>query len=218
MTDKKNKAPSIQEQQEVLDKILNAAFAQTVEKGWKTLSLHDVAEAADLSLADLRQYISSKSDIMAIYNKRLDTRVLENLGEMDVTQDVPTKDRLFDILMERFDLMNADREALSRIIKTLNPDPAEMLDNCLRLKHSLIWMLEAAGIGTTGVAGKIRIKGLMFIYLVTLKTWLEDESPDLSSTMARLDKLLKQAEQAAYTFRMTDGDKSEHEAEPVAAE
>lgn len=218
MTGKKNKAPSIQEQQEVLDKILNAAFEQTAQKGWKALSLHDVAGSAGLNLSDLRQHIGSRSDILAIYNKRLDTRVLENLGEMDVSKDVPAKDRLFDILMERFDLMNADREALSKIIRTLNPDPLEMLDNCLRLKHSIIWMLEAAGIRTTGLAGKMRVKGLMVIYLVTLKTWLEDESPDLSSTMARLDKLLKQAEQAAHTFRMTDDNKPENEAEPVAAE
>lgn len=217
MTGKKNKDTAKSDHQEVLDKIVQAAFEKTSEQGWKHLSLSDIASALDMPLSDLRLYIENKTDIIAIYNKNLDSKVLANLAEMDLISEIPVKDRLFDIMMERFDLMNQDRDALSNIVRTLNPDPINMLENCMRLKNSLTWMLEAAGLDTNGVKGKVRVKGLAVIYLVTLKTWLEDDSPDLSSTMARLDKLLKQAEQAANTFRMGDRDNNASDT-PITAE
>ena len=218
MTGKKNKDTAKSDHQEVLDKIVHAAFEKTSEQGWKHLCLSDIANTVDMPLSDLRRYIENKNDIIAIYNKSLDSKVLTNLAEMDLSLEIPVKDRLFDIMMERFDLMNQDREAVSNIVRTLNPDPIDMLENCMRLKNSVTWMLEAAGLDTNGVSGKIRIKGLAFIYMVTLKTWLDDNSPDLSSTMARLDKLLKQAEQAANTFRMGDRDNKNIIDTPIAAE
>ena len=64
----------------------------------------------------------------------------------------------------------------------------------------MAWSLEAAGIGASGLLGLIRIKGLGLIYLAALRVWLEDESPDMSATMARLDKDLKRAEALVTAF------------------
>ena len=48
-------------------------------------------------------------------------------------------------------------------------------------------MLETARVGSDGLKGAIRIKGLTAIYLITLRTWLQDESADMARTMAALD-------------------------------
>jgi len=42
----------------------------------------------------------------------------------------------------------------------------------------------------------LRSKGLLAIWLATLKVWLEDDSPDLAPTMAALDRNLRRAESA----------------------
>ena len=54
--------------------------------------------------------------------------------------------------------------------------------------------LEAVGVHTAGPIGHLKVHGLLIIYLQTTCTWLKDDSPDLSKTMADLDKGLARAE------------------------
>ncbi|MFX7212929.1 hypothetical protein ABTI51_18345, partial [Acinetobacter baumannii] len=61
----------------------------------------------------------------------------------------------------------------------------------------LMWMLEAAGLDSGGLAGIARRKGLGLIYLDVLRTWRDDDSVDMARTMAVLDKRLKRAEALA---------------------
>ena len=58
-------------------------------------------------------------------------------------------------------------------------------------------MLEAAGIPTRGIHGELRVKGLVAVWLWTLRAWRADDSEDLAATMAALDTALRRAEQAA---------------------
>ena len=55
-------------------------------------------------------------------------------------------------------------------------------------------MLEAARLSTSGCRGRLRVKGLMAIYLATLRVWLRDETNDLAKTMAALDGQLRRVE------------------------
>ena len=55
-------------------------------------------------------------------------------------------------------------------------------------------MLEAAGISSSGIVGILRVKGLILIYMRSLKVWLNDDSQDLSETMATLDRDLARAD------------------------
>ena len=59
------------------------------------------------------------------------------------------------------------------------------------------WMLEAAGIGSGGLAGRMRAAGLAVVYARAFRAWLEDDSADLGKTMAALDRGLAQAERWA---------------------
>ena len=58
-------------------------------------------------------------------------------------------------------------------------------------------MLEASGIGAGGPVGRLKAKGLAAIYLVTLRAWLHDDTPDMARTMAVLDRSLRRAEGVA---------------------
>ena len=61
----------------------------------------------------------------------------------------------------------------------------------------MIWMLEAAGILSSGPFGLLRAKGLLAVWLITERVWLGDDSPDLGPTMAALDRNLRRAEKFA---------------------
>jgi hypothetical protein len=61
-------------------------------------------------------------------------------------------------------------------------------------------MLEAAGVSARGLTGGLRVQGLVGVWLYALRAWRKDQSPDLSGTMAALDRALQRAEQAAGWF------------------
>ncbi|MDP9095246.1 MAG: TetR family transcriptional regulator, partial [Pseudomonadota bacterium] len=62
--------------------------------------------------------------------------------------------------------------------------------------RSMKWLLEAAGVPATGVSGALRIHGLMALWLYALRSWEQDDSLDLSGTMAAVDRGLDRAMQA----------------------
>ena len=57
-------------------KAVRAAFDLAKERGWGDISLADIAQAANLSLADLRREFSCKSDIIRAFQKEVDAEVL----------------------------------------------------------------------------------------------------------------------------------------------
>ena len=56
------------------------------------------------------------------------------------------------------------------------------------------FMLEAAGIDSEGSTGAIKLQGLVIAWARVMDTWLEDSEPELSKTMAALDRELTRGE------------------------
>jgi ubiquinone biosynthesis protein COQ9 len=111
--------------------------------------------------------------------------------------DEPPRDRLFDVLMGRFDALDANKAAIKAIARGLSRDPLMNLLSAPRFMMSMAWMLEAAGISSAGLKGLLQTKGLAVVYLNTARVWLRDDTPDMSITMAALDKGLRRAERLA---------------------
>ncbi len=83
------------------------------------------------------------------------------------------------------------------LLRALPAEPPMALLLALATRRSMRWMLEAADVPVSGVRGELRVKGLVAVWLWTLRAWRNDESEDLSATMAALDSALHRAEQAA---------------------
>jgi hypothetical protein len=73
------------------------------------------------------------------------------------------------------------------------------------LPRSMAWMLEAAELDGSGLAGLARRKGLTAVWLATLRAWARDDTRDLGPTMAALDRALDRAEQVARSLRLDPG-------------
>lgn len=183
------KAPDIRE------KAMKAALTLAARDGWTNVGLQDIARHAKISLPALHELFEDRNDILTAYARMVDRKVLENIGEID--KDASHRESLFDILMERFDILNEDRDALISILESFKCDPKQMIIGLPYLGRSMSWMLEAAHIDTSGIKGAAHIMALTTVYLITLKTWVEDDSPDMSKTMAALDRNLGRAEQVA---------------------
>lgn len=175
------------------ERILDAALRLAAERGWRRTGLADIAAEAGIGLDRLRAKFASKPAIVNGLIRRTDERALA----LGAAEGSSARDRLFDMLMRRFDAMATNRAGIAAILRDLCRDPATALCHAPRLMVSMAWMLEAAGLSSSGSLGLLRTKGLAAVYLWALRAWLADDSRDLAKTMAALDRGLRQAEALA---------------------
>jgi AcrR family transcriptional regulator len=183
-------------EQAVLDAALNLASLQ----GWNATTMSDIAKEADVSLAELRALHGSKLGILAAIMRQTDEIVLAGT-DRDIGEE-PVKDRLFDLLMRRLDAMQPHRDAIAAIVRDLRRDP-NMLACVMAgpFRSSMGWMLEAARVEPWGPLTGLQVKGLGLVYLNVLRVWLEDDSEDLSATMAALDRSLGRVDDLVALLR-----------------
>lgn len=176
------------------NKIIDAALRLAASEGWAGLSLDRIAREAGIGLADFRKEFSSKADILAAFTRAVDDAVLAKTGPASANN--APRDRLFDVLMTRFETMAPYKPGLKRLREAM---PRSLTDGAVQLgasARSLYWMLAAAGIDAEGGRGAIRVPGLMALYARVFDIWLEDGDPGLSRTMAALDSRLRRGERA----------------------
>src|SRR5262245_31245419 len=171
---------------------VKAALDLAKERSSSDIALTDIAREADLSLAELRHEFACKTDILRAFQPELDDALLANMGAGG-DPSMP-RDRLFDIVMSRFEAMQPYKPALKRIAAHLCCRPGEAAVLAGSSLQSQYWMLEAAGAKLDGPGGALRVGGLAAIYGKVFCVWLDDGTPSLDKTMAALDKRLDKGE------------------------
>jgi ubiquinone biosynthesis protein COQ9 len=176
-------------------RVLAAALACAAAKDWAQVRLLDIAQEAKVPLGEMRDLFPSKSAIIAALLRAVDREVL-NRTERVAGQE--KRDLLFDVLMTRFDVLAPHKAALRSMAKSTGGDLA-LAGPLFASQH---WMLEAAGIDSSGAGGALRVAGLVGVYASVFRTWLEDDDPGQARTMAALDRRLRRGER---TLRQIDG-------------
>jgi AcrR family transcriptional regulator len=179
-------------------RIIGAALELAAQRRWRHVRLDDIARQAGLDRAAFGAEFSSKAAILAAFLRDIDDRVV-GAGAPDAGETA--RDRLFDVLMRRFDALAPHKVAIGAIVGDLRTRPGAGLCMVPRFLCSMAAMLEAAGLSARGIAGLVRIEGLALIYANALRVWLADDSPDMAATMAALDKGLRQAERVVRLCR-----------------
>ena len=185
-----------QDTQTVKTTVIQSALSLAADAPWADVTMHDIAVHAGIPLADIMMVFDDKTDVVAAFGKSLDAQVAEAMNGQVMADDAP-KDRLFDVLMARFDILNEHRGAVISMLNGLTSDPKQMAVSLPWVCKSMTWMMELAEVPTNGWAGSLQIMGLSAVYLKTLRTWIGDESEDMAATMAELDKNLSHAEKIA---------------------
>lgn len=170
-------------------RILDAAIRLAAERGWRDLGFAEIAVAAGVPLTQVYRVLPERSAILPAIMRSVDEAVLASSG--GEFSDEPRRDRVFDLLMRRFDALQSYKAGLGAIIRDLPGDPFSLLAAGPGLLRAMTWILEAAGVSTAGIRGAVRVKALALVYLATFRVWLRDDQPDLSRTMATLDRTLK---------------------------
>jgi hypothetical protein len=96
--------------------------------------------------------------------------------------------------MRRLELLAPYKPAVRSLMRSASRRPALALALNGMTLRSQRWMLTAAGIGTQGPRGALRVQGAALLYSRVLAVWVNDEEPGLDRTMAVLDRGLASAE------------------------
>ncbi len=179
--------------------IIDVALELASLQGWKETTLSDIAKSAGLTLADVHSTYPSKTSIVAAYTTRVDETVLQSIDQDLI--DKSGRERLFDVLMKRFDAMEPNKEAVRSILRASATDLESLALGPISIYRSMKWMMEAANISSSGAMGQLRIKGLALIYLAVLRAWFNDDTEDMEKTMISLDRQLDRAERLLGLLR-----------------
>jgi len=173
------------------DRIIAAALRLAETRGWRDLSLGEIAAEAHVPLVEFRKDFQSKGQILAAFSRAIDLAVLEKFPAPG--PDV-ARDRLFDVLLTRFELMQPYKAAIRRIRDDVGSSLGESLAQMRPALKSQYWMLAAAGISGEGGTGFLRVQGLLSVSARVFSIWLDDDDPGMARTMAALDRRLRRGE------------------------
>jgi len=175
--------------------VVSAVFTEAGLRGWRRTSLVEAARGAGLDLARTRQRFPSKLFVLMRFGSMADQAALTG-----TSTEGPVKDRLFDILMRRFDVLQAHRAGVLAVLDAAAMDPLLGLFLARLSLRSMEWLLEGAGISAGGLRGRLRVKGLLGVWLWSVRAWRADDSADLAATMTATDKALDRAGELARSL------------------
>jgi AcrR family transcriptional regulator len=177
------------------DAIVGAFMALLADKRIEDIGFAEIARRAGVSLSTLRVKYSSKVDILAAHMREVDRAVLDGI-DAGMAEE-PPRERLFDVLMRRLDLLAPDKAAVQSLQRSvmLNPGLALAL-NGLTVR-SMQWMLTAADVSASGPKGMVRAQGLALMFASVLRTWVHDDDPGQARTLAALDRALSSGQRWA---------------------
>lgn len=176
--------------------LIAAAFEQAAVTGWRRLNLVEAANTAGLPLDRVRTRFPGRLAVLLRFGLMADQAALAQAPSEPLVRD-----RLFDLVMRRLDVLQKHRAGVLALLRAIPTEPALALLLTAATGRSMAWLLEAAGVSTSGVRGRLRVSGLVGAWLYTVRAWRSDESADMAATMAALDKALDRAERLSDLLR-----------------
>lgn len=171
---------------------IRAALDLAAAEKWQRVTLDAVAAKAGLTPEALAEQFRSKRDLAAAILGAVDDRMVAG-GVYGADDADSVRDRLFDVLMRRFEAMAPDKAAYRSILEGSACDPKSALAMLCRFRRVMALTLETAGVSAAGPCGMLKAKGLGAVYLCALAAFFKDDAPDMAKTMAALDKSLRRA-------------------------
>jgi AcrR family transcriptional regulator len=173
------------------DKAIAALMELLADQSFEDIGLAEVAGCAGIKLSQLRAEFGSTLAILGAHIKQIDGAVLDG-GDADMAEETP-RDRLFDVLMRRFELLAPYKESIRSLMRSARRHPSLALALNAMAVRSQRWMLEAAGIDAAGPRGALRAQGAALMFAGVATVWVDDDEEGLDRTMAALDRGLASA-------------------------
>ena len=174
--------------------IVDTALLLAEGKDWESVRLHQVAEALNISLEEIRLHFREKEDIIDAWFDRADQEMLQT-REKESFRHGNTREKLHRLLMSWLTALQQHRRVTRQmIIGKLEPGHIHyQVQGVLRVSRTVQWLREAAGISSTLPGRAIEETALTALYLMTFAKWMFDDTEDSQSTSRFLKNRLNSA-------------------------
>ena len=174
----------------IMEKGLLAALDLAADTPWADLTLAAIAEKAGVSLSEFHG-LAGKDDLIP----EIDAWFDKAMSAEGVSGDEAARERLFDVIMLRFEAMQPYRAGLVSLMKYRDKTPAQLLRLPMARKQTADWALVSAGLDdSSGAPPGLKGVAIAFVVARTERAWRKETSGDFALTMAALDKGLRDAE------------------------
>ncbi|OJX09855.1 MAG: hypothetical protein BGO77_05425 [Caedibacter sp. 37-49] len=170
-------------------KTVETALEMLKDTSWDALTMEALAAKMSLTPIQLYTLFPTRCDLLKGIVQLLDEKMISLYQEGK--ESLSLHEKLFDIIMCRFEALESYKKALKNIFLTVWRDPISFPSGIFSGFHSMRLILETVGVPVEGIKGGLNIKILSFFYLYTLKIWFEDETQDMAKTLAQVDQGLK---------------------------
>ena len=169
-------------------KIVESVLFLLKKKSWANISLEEIKIKSKIKLFD--KLVENKKDILKKINQYFDYKLHILSANLENSNN---KDMIFEIIMMRFDILQNYRKEVISIFESFKNKPQELVILLPSLLDSMIKIIQYTKISSKGLAGQLKIKGILIIYISTFFIWMKDESSSLEKTMTSLDQYLDNA-------------------------
>jgi hypothetical protein len=171
------------------------------------VTLFDIAARAGVPAADL--YPRTPGDAYDAIEEYFDRAAATSAGAPDTSAN--TRDRVFDVVMARFEAMERWRAGALALDTAIERDPLGQAAAFARAGRSARWLLAVAG-ESAETATPARVQALALALTQARSAWRSDEAGDFARTMSALDRALRRTEsffesvgRVADAFKPTQG-------------
>jgi ubiquinone biosynthesis protein COQ9 len=179
------------------ERVIQASLDLASAYPWNDVHMSHIAAQSEYELLDVMAIFPEKMDILHAYERQIDHAVMDVMGDAFDGGDTP-RDKIFDVLMERFDVLNDNRASVLSMLNAVTLDPKQMIVTAPWVPQSMIKMMALADVDANGIKGTMRVAGVSMAYLKTLRDWAGDNSADMAQTMASLDNALGYVEKIGW--------------------
>tara|TARA_Y100001935_G_C17029640_1_gene371867 strand:- start:22 stop:606 length:585 start_codon:yes stop_codon:yes gene_type:complete len=181
-------------------KIIKLIFKKIESSGWENFNFNEFSREYKIPIVKIRHFFVNKNQIITKFSKMIDFYVEQKISADDINMS-SIKDNLFELIMLRFEEMEDYKISLRIITQSLANNPLLLSRVSKNILNSLDFYLELSQGYDRSSLDLFKKNILFFVYSYCFNVWLNDNTPDLSSTMAELDKLLSMAENFSKKFK-----------------
>jgi len=175
------------------EKLIILGFKLIEKKGWSYFSLKNLAKENKSDLESIKIFFKNKSQFLVSFSEMIDNKVLANIDKDEFNKN-SIKDNLFELIMLRFENLNHYKTGLKILLSDLKKSPVELKKIMKKVLDSMDLFLEIANVKNNYLMDFIKVNIIFIIYSYVFNVWLDDQSSEMSKTMAELDKWLSKAE------------------------
>jgi AcrR family transcriptional regulator len=169
---------------DIRPKAAAAALTLAAEHGWDNVTLADIATESSLSEKALRAVFADIWEILAYVLQDIAGKTRATVEDY-LTDD--WRENVQEILMTRFDLAQAHRAAFKRLPRDLAKHPRTLRRLARRFYDTMREILLLAGFPAEEI-NPATVGAFGLLYISIIEVWSRDDTPDMSRTMAAIDK------------------------------